>query len=169
MMVLKTHGHRGTVLAEVIHEILKATHGAQLWTKCLECDMPRLTISHEYIYTVEHIDRQVQSVAELIHSGMKIRCTPQCCTTCGGQMDLHNSFVKAPKIISVIFNTSCKITIDKTIKIMNQHGRNTILNLRWLVYFENFHFVCRVVSIDERIWYNDGKAMGRISTIDGTL
>ena len=53
------YGHRGTVLTEVICEMLKATHGTQLWTKWLECDMPRLTISHEYIYTVEHIDRQV--------------------------------------------------------------------------------------------------------------
>ena len=43
------------MLAEVIHEMLNATHGAQLWTKCHKCDVPRLTIPHEYIYTVEHI------------------------------------------------------------------------------------------------------------------
>ena len=78
-------------------------------------------------------------VIELIHSGMKIQCTPQHCTTCGGQMDLSNSSVKAPKITSVILNTNCKMTIDKTMKIMNQNGRNTISNLRGLVYFENFH------------------------------
>ena len=45
----------------------------------------------------------------------------------------------------------------------------TLVNLRGLVYFENFHFICRVVSMDESIWYNDGKAMGHISTIDGIL
>ena len=84
-------------------------------------------------------------------------------------MDICNSFVKAPKIISVILNTNCKIIIDKTMKIMNQNGRNTILNLRGLIYIENFHFVCRVVSMDERICHNDGKAMGCISTIDETL
>ena len=149
--------------------MLKATHCTQLWTKCLECDVPILNISHEHIYTVEHIDRQVQSVTEPIHSGMKILCTPQHCTMCGGQMDICNSFLKAPKIISVILNTNFKMTIDKTVKIMNQNGGNTILNLRGLVYFENFHFVCGVVSMDERIWYNDGKTMGHISTIDGTL
>ena len=123
------YGHRGTVLVEVICEMLKATHGTHLWTKCLECDVTRLTISHEYIYTVEHIDRQVQSVTELIYSGMKIQCTPQHCTTCGGQMDICNSFVKAPKIISVILNTNCKITIDKTMKIMNQNGTTSRIHV----------------------------------------
>ena len=64
-------------------------------------------------------------VIELIHSGMKIQCTPQHCTTCGGQIDICNSFVKALEIISAILNTNFKITIDKTMKIMNQNGRNT--------------------------------------------
>ena len=75
-------------------------------------------------------------------------------------MDPHTTFVKAPKIISVILDASCKITIDKTIKIMNQNRRNTISHLRGLAYYVDFHFVCRVVTMDERIWYNDGKING---------
>ena len=84
-------------------------------------------------------------------------------------MDPYASFVKAPNIISVILDSRCKITIDKTIKIMNQNGRNTILYLKGLIYFGNFHFVARVITSDKRIWYNDGRSMGRVSTLDGTL
>ena len=40
------YGHKGTVLLEVISEMRKATHDAQSWTKCLECDVPILSISH---------------------------------------------------------------------------------------------------------------------------
>ena len=43
------------------------------------------------------------------------------------------------------------------------------LNLCGLIYYKNFHFTCRVVDLDGKIWYNDGKSMGRSSTIDGTL
>ena len=84
-------------------------------------------------------------------------------------MDPQTTFVKAPKKISVILDARCKITIDKTIKIMNQNGRNTILYLRELVYYGGFHFVGRVVTMDERIWYIDVKSMACISTVDGTL
>ena len=52
---------------------------------------------------------------------------------------------------------------------MNRNGRNTILNLRGLIYFENFHFVSWVIDTDGEIWYNDGRSMGCISVIDGTL
>ena len=52
---------------------------------------------------------------------------------------------------------------------MNQNGRNMVLNLRGLLYFEDFHFVSWTVDIDGVIWYNDGRSMGFVSTIDGTL
>ena len=163
------YGESGTVLAEVIHEMLRSNNGMEIWTTGLKCNVPKQTISHEDICTFEDIDRQVQSVTKLICLGMRVRRSPQNCTICGGQMDPHTTFVKAPKIISVILDASCKITIDKTIKIMNQNGRNTILHLKGLAYYGDFHFVCRVITMDERIWYNDGKSMGHISTVDGTL
>ena len=56
-------------------------------------------------------------------------------------MDKYTSFVNAPEFIPVIVDSGCKIYVDKIIIIMNQNGRNTILKLRGLVYFEDFHFV----------------------------
>ena len=163
------YGEKGTVLAEVICEMLKSNNGMEIWTTCLECNIPKQTISHEDICTFEHIDRQVESITELICSEMRVQHSLQCCTMCGGEMDPQTTFVKAPEIISVILDARCKITIDKTIKTMNPNGRNTILYLRGLVYYGGFHFVCRVITMNERIWYNDGKSMGHISTVDGTL
>ena len=162
-------GEKGTVLVEVIHEMLKSNNGMEIWTTCLECNIPKQTISHEEICTFEHIDRQVQNTTELIHSEMRVKHSPQYCTMSSGQMDPHTTFVQAPKIISVILDARCKIIVDKTIKIMNQNGRSTILYLRGLVYYGDFHFVCRVITTGERIWYNDGKSMGHTSTVDGTL
>jgi hypothetical protein len=61
------------------------------------------------------------------------------------------------------------VSVDKYVRIKSQNGKNTVLNLRGLIYYKNFHFTCRVVDLDGKIWYNDGKSMGRSSTIDGTL
>ena len=103
------------------------TWDVEIWTTCLEYNIPKQTISHEDICTFEHIDRQVWSITELICSEMRVRCSPQDCTICRGQMDPHTTFVKVPKIISVILDARWKITINKTIRIMNQNGRNTII------------------------------------------
>ena len=144
-----------------------STNGMEIWTTCLECNVSGQSIPHEYIHIFEHIDRQVQSVSEHISSEMRVQHSQQQCTMCGGQMDLQTPFVKAPKIISLILDARCKINIDNKIKIMNQNGRNTILDLRELIYFGNFYFVSTVITTDERIWYNDGKFMGHMSTFDG--
>ena len=52
---------------------------------------------------------------------------------------------------------------------MNKTGRNTILNLQGLIYYADFHFVSRVIDVQGRLWCNDGRMMGHMSTIDGTL
>ena len=42
-------GEKGMVLAEVIHEMFKSNNGMEIWTTCLECNIPKQTISHEDI------------------------------------------------------------------------------------------------------------------------
>ena len=84
-------------------------------------------------------------------------------------MDRYATFVNAPKFILGIINLRCKIYVEKIIMIMNQNRRYTILIWRGLVYFEDFHFVFRVIDSKGKIWYNDGKSMAHISVIDGTL
>lgn len=163
------YGRRGTVLADVVREMISSIHGTQIWSRCLTCDVPTTMIAHQYIYTFEHVDGQIQSTSELVRSVTRDRRNVTSCAACGGQMDVSAGFVKAPKIISVLINPRHNINIDKTVKIMNRNKRNTILQLRGLMYFEDFHFVSRIVDVQGKLWYNDGKAMGRISTIDGTL
>ena len=65
-------------------------------------------------------------------------------------------FVKAPKLISVFIDAQQRININKNVKLMNKTGRNTILNLRGLIYYADFHFVSRVINVQGRLWYNDG-------------
>lgn len=163
------YGRRGTVLADVIREMLSSTHGTQVWTRCLACNVSSVVTTDAYIYTFDHIDNRVKSTSELVRTGIKLRRNLPPCAACGGQIDRSAVFEKAPRIVSVLINPAYRLKVDRSVKIMNHSGRNTIVHLRGLIYFEDFHFVCRVVDAQGRIWYNDGKAMGRISTMDGTL
>lgn len=84
-------------------------------------------------------------------------------------MDVYRQHVNAPLIVSVIVDPNVKIRIDKTIRILNQNGRHTLLKVCGLIYFEDYHFVARIIDADGNIWYNDGKSNGRLSSNDGTL
>lgn len=84
-------------------------------------------------------------------------------------MNRCHMFVSAPKLLSVILDTNHKIKIDKVVKVMNKNGRNTVLNLTGLVYYDENHFVSRVIDKKHKVWYNDGLTMGRLSSMDGAL
>ena len=130
---------------------------------------PMTSTAHEHMYTFECIDYNSQTISDLVQSGMKRHCTGSSCMACGKQMEKYLGFVKAPIIISVLVDPGHRVSVDKYVRIKSQNGKNTVLNLCGLIYYKNFHFTCRVVDLDGKIWYNDGKSMGRSSTIDGTL
>ena len=96
-------------------------------------------VAQEYVNVKDHINKTDQTISDLIHSAMEIRDLLGICKYWNSQLDQHAGLVKAPNIITFIINLIKKIGIDKTIKIMNKNGRNTILNLRSLIYFVNFH------------------------------
>ena len=84
-------------------------------------------------------------------------------------MDMYKHHIQTPVLVSVLVNPNGKIWVDKTTQIQNQNGRNTILKWCGLIYFEDYHFVTHIIDADGQIWYNDGKSMGHISSINGTL
>lgn len=163
------NGNRGTAVAELIREMLRSSNCTQVWTKCIVCDIPRTSLADGYVNSVEHTDKRAKTTSELINKGIQIRHPPLICGSCGGQMNRCHMFVSAPKLLSVILDTNHKIKIDKVVKVMNKNGRNTVLNLTGLVYYDENHFVSRVIDKKHKVWYNDGLTMGRLSSMDGAL
>ena len=113
------YGHRSTVLAEVICEMLKSINGAEIWIQSLTCNVQNILVAHEYVNVMDHVNHD-KTISNLIHSAMEIRDLLCICKYCNNQLDCHAGFVKAPKIMAFIINLIKKIGIDKTIKIMNK-------------------------------------------------
>ena len=60
------YGHRGTVVAEVVCEMLKLVNGAEIYTECLRCNVHNITISHEYVQIIEHTNRNDKTITDLL-------------------------------------------------------------------------------------------------------
>ena len=58
--------------------------------------------------------------------------------------------------------------MSKKIKYIDENER-TVLKLRGLIYYGNFHFTCRIISDNGVIWFHDGMINGRITIFDGKL
>lgn len=65
------NGHRGTVLAEVVHDMLGLTQGTWMWAKCLSCEVPTVSSGPGDMHIIEHFDREATSITDIIHSGIK--------------------------------------------------------------------------------------------------
>ena len=82
------------------------------------------------------------------------RQCPQCNTTCSA----INRFIEVPKLIAIempgLVNT--RYAVSKTIKTL--HGNNTwsTLSLRGVIYLGGSHFVSRIITNNQEVWYNDG-------------
>ena len=98
------YGHRSTVLAEVIREVLSSAHGLYVWSRCVVCGTAVEELGHQHMLTFEHIDRGAMTTSEIMRKGMRTRCYILPCSTCGGQMQDSADFVKAPKLISVFID-----------------------------------------------------------------
>jgi hypothetical protein len=103
-----------------------------------------------------------------MHS-LKERCTIDPCAKCGQQMNSTRNFVAPPKIIAISVDYNNRVEIDKQIRLKAENDRNTVLHLRGLIYFGEFHFVSRIITLDGKVWFHNGMTTGSSCIYEGTL
>jgi len=163
-------GRTGTTLVELLCQTLRHINGVHVWYQCPGCHCKHCTISNEYLYTIEcannHDGHTIYD--HLMHS-LKERCTIDPCAKCGQQMNSTCNFVSPPKIIAISVDYNNRIKIDKQIHLKAENDRNTVLHLRGLIYFGEFHFVSRIITLDGKVWFHDGMTTGSSCIYEGTL
>jgi hypothetical protein len=80
--------------------------------------------------------------------------THEKCPVCRSDLKQPIFFNEPPRIL-VFDIQSSTIKLDKKIKFVHDN-QDTILKLRGIVYYGNFHFTAQIVSTAEIVWYHDG-------------
>jgi hypothetical protein len=65
------------------------------------------------------------------------------------------SFKTAPSVLGFEINTR-SIKISKTLKY-EQEGEIVVLDVRGLIYHEDFHFTSCIIGTSGIVWYRDGR------------
>jgi hypothetical protein len=93
--------------------------------------------------------------------------THEKCSHCGGNLKQPIFFNEPPSIL--VFDTqSSTIKLNKKIKFIH-NNQHTTLTLRGIVYYGNFHFTARIISINNTVWYHDGMTTGCMTEKEGNL
>jgi hypothetical protein len=75
------------------------------------------------------------------------------------------SFKTSPSMLVFEIDTR-NIKVSKTLKF-EQEGRMVVLDIRGLIYHEDFHFISHIIGIDGIAWYHDGMTTGSNCKNDG--
>ena len=78
------------------------------------------------------------------------------CPNCYVKMYKKLVYSEAPKFF-IMSMTALKPTIEAQVKIP---GHNVLYRLCGIIYFGEFHFVCRIIDKSGEIWYHDGVQTG---------
>ena len=84
---------------------------------------------------------------------MRLQKTEKHCPECHTPMVLSMEYEVAPHFVAII-NHEIKIIVDNEIVLP---GIDIRYRLCGIVYYANYHFVCRVVDKSGGIWYHDGQ------------
>lgn len=78
------------------------------------------------------------------------------CTTCRAKLVCKMDIVSAPNFL--VFNVyKGQVKLQKKIAIVTVEGQTKEYRLCGLVYFGGFHFTCRIIASNGKIWYHDGQ------------
>jgi len=91
----------------------------------------------------------------------------QPCVHCNGQVNEIMVFHESPSFLIFTINNN-KTIINKKLKWKNQNNSVTY-RLRGLVYYGDFHFTCRIITQDSRIWFHDGIETRETCQYEGNL
>ena len=159
-------GTHGTCIAELANEMFRKVNGVEIWYQCNQCQLQTKTFGDDHMCIINSTTAlQNSSTSQVLKIYINQHQPPTFHTNCQARYDC--GFV-APKML--VFNIpKHRGIIDREICMKGINGENTILRLKGIIYYGNFHFISRIITNDGKIWLHDGMTSGRNSIMEGNM
>jgi hypothetical protein len=154
------YGQTGTSIGDLANFLFKPNSTlASSIIKCIDCNNETSTIDSQASYVIHCPSTFVGTTAEFF-SQVLLHQQSSRCTLCNEKTYKLTQFHKSPPLLILAMNNNAKLEISKKMDIQIS---KVIANykLKGIVYLGNFHFTCRLITSNDRVWFHDGRITAR--------
>ncbi|KAJ7587637.1 hypothetical protein C8J56DRAFT_744997, partial [Mycena floridula] len=157
-------GARGTNLIDVIQVMLTSSDTiGHAMTSC-ECGHETSTpLTRIFVQMSENNRKPINTRLQDWQLRDQIQCAQ-----CRQSTVQTRTFDQCPKIF-VVHDFNMNSMPGKTLPVIYGHNQTGKMKLRGIIYFYDFHFVSRIITQYNDVWYNDGQVNRGTSRYEGKL
>jgi hypothetical protein len=156
-------GKNGTSVSDIAYEMLRKVNGVEIWCKYNTCDVQNHAFADNGLYFIDSpVNLSTASTSQILQTVMRYQI--HTCHYCNQTMEYG---LKNPKLI-VLNIPGHRGPLERKLFLKGDKGQNNILYLRGIVYHGSFHFVSRIITNDNKIWFHDG-IVGKNALAQGNI
>jgi hypothetical protein len=161
-------GHRGTSVGTLVTRVLHPiTSVPELYLHCSQCDHNTLISNENKVHRMIYISSNATGSTPQVLDNHMHHHSEIICFNCNTPFPSKTHFSRTPKILAFDL-TDRNVTLSTKVSVMGVTC-STVLYLRSLIYYGDFHFTCRIIDISGNIWFHDGMTTGNTSINDGKI